>query len=55
MSWTSDQLVFLDESVACKQINKFNFLLYFFNHVNACSLIDWKYDWVLIDLSLHII
>ncbi len=29
MSWTSDQLVFLDESVACEQTDKFNFLLYF--------------------------
>ncbi len=29
MSWTSDQLVFLDESVACKRTDKLNFLLYF--------------------------
>ncbi len=57
ISWTSDQLVFLDESVACEWIDKFNFFLFstLFNHANACSLTDWKYDWVLIDLSLHII
>ncbi len=29
MSWTSDQLVFLDESVACERTDKLNFLLYF--------------------------
>ncbi len=57
MSWTSDQLVFLDESVACERTDRFNFLFFFTfsSHVNACSLTDWKYDWVLIDLFLHII
>ncbi len=56
MSWTSDQLVFLDESVACEWTDKLNFLLFstLSNHANACSLADWKYDWVSIDLSLHI-
>jgi len=29
MSWTSDQLVFLDESAACEQTDRLNFLLYF--------------------------
>ena len=29
MSWTSDQLVFLDESVAYERTDKLNFLLYF--------------------------
>ncbi len=29
MNWTSDQLVFLDESVACERTDRFNFLLYF--------------------------
>ncbi len=29
MSWTSDQLVFLDESVACERTDRLNFLLYF--------------------------
>ncbi len=56
MNWTSDQLIFLDESVACEWINRFNFLLFFTlsNHANAYLLTDRKYDWVLIDLSLHI-
>ena len=57
MSWTSDQLIFLDESIVYEWTDKFNFLLFFTlsNHVNACSLIDQKYDWVSINLSLHII
>ncbi len=57
MSWTSDQLVFLDESVACKWTDKFNFLFFFIlsSHANAYLLVNWKCDWVLIDLSLHII
>ena len=57
ISWTSDQLVFLDESVACERTDKLNFLLFstLSNHVNAYSLADWKYNWVLIDLSLHVI
>ncbi len=57
MNWTSDQLVFLDESVAYKWTDRFNFLFFFTlsNHANACSLADWKYDWVSIDLSLHVI
>ncbi len=56
MSWTFDQLIFLDESVACEWTDKFNFLFFFtlFNHANACSLADQKYDWVLINLSLHV-
>ncbi len=29
MNWTSDQLVFLNESVACERTDKLNFLLYF--------------------------
>ncbi len=57
MSWTSDQLVFLDESAACERTDRLNFLLFFTlsSHANACSLADQKYDWVLIDLSLHVI
>ncbi len=56
MNWTSDQLVFLDESIACEWTDRLNFLLFFTlsSHVNACSLADRKYDWVLIDLSLHV-
>ena len=56
MSWTSDQLVFLDESVACERTDKLNFLFFFTlsSHANACSLADRKYDWVSIDLFLHI-
>ncbi len=57
MSWTSDQLVFLDESAACERTDRLNFLLFFTlsSHANACSLADQKYDWALIDLSLHVI
>ncbi len=57
MSWTSDQLVFLNENVTCEWTDKLNFLLFFTlsNHANACSLADWKYNWALIDLSLHVI
>ncbi len=57
MNWTFDQLVFLDESVAYKWTDRFNFLFFFTlsNHANACLLADWKYDWVSIDLSLHVI
>ncbi len=42
MSWTSDQLVFLDESVAYKRINRLNFLFFstLSSHANACSLAD---------------
>ncbi len=29
MSWTSDQLVFLDESATCEQTDRLNFLFYF--------------------------
>ncbi len=56
MNWTSDQLVFLDESVACEWTNRLNFLLFstLSSHANACSLADQKYDWVSIDLSLHV-
>ncbi len=57
MSWTFDQLVFLDESAACKRTDKLNFLLFstLSSHANACLLADRKYDWVSIDLSLHVI
>ncbi len=57
MSWTSDQLVFLDESVACEWTDRLNFLFFFTlsSHANACLLADRKYDWVSIDLSLHVI
>ncbi len=57
MSWTSDQLVFLDESAACERTDRLNFLFFstLSSHANACSLADWKYDWISIDLSLHVI
>ncbi len=37
-----------------EQINS-TFFFTLSNHANACSLIDQKYNWVLINLSLHVI